>query len=190
MPCENKKIFRKRRSQWKARGDALFKKEEERDVTRVLVSPLCKGEVVYMYILFINLLKPTDSLCFECDIFFSYLFLSLSLCSSGWSCQKAAAAATFCGGFDQKIMKKVKVVVAFSRLRRDRRHKKTFVGEISFSPSSPSTSSSPFVSVPDEDDKDKEEDKKKRSTPSLREHPFLRLFFVFRSFFFRGGEEI
>ena len=190
MPCENKKIFRKRRSLWKARGDALFKKEEERDVTRVLVSPLCKGEVVYTYILFINLLKPTDSLCFECDIFFSYLFLSLSLCSSGWSCPKAAAAATFCGGFDQKIMKKVKVVVAFSRLRRDRRHKKTFVGEISFSPSSPSTSSSPFVSVPDEEDKDKEEDKKKRSTPSLREHPFLRLFFVFRSFFFRGGEEI
>jgi len=97
------------------------------------------------------------------------------------------------GGFDQKIVKKVKVVAFSLHLRRDRRHKKTFqassFGEISFSPSSPS-SSSPFVSVPDEEDKDKEEDKKKRSTPSLREHPFLRLFFVFRSFFFRGGEEI
>ena len=84
MPCENKKIFRKRRSLWKARGDALFKKEEERDVTRVLVSPLCKGEVVYTYILFINLLKPTDSLCFECDIFFHISFFpSLSVLLDG-----------------------------------------------------------------------------------------------------------
>jgi hypothetical protein len=41
-----------------------------------------------------------------------------------------------------------------------------------------------------EEDKDKDEDKKKRSTPSLRVHLFLRLFFVSRSFFFRGGEEI
>ena len=135
-------------------------------MTRVLVSPLCKGEVVYTYILFINLLKPTDSLCFECDIFFSYLFLSLSLCSSGWSCPKAAAAATFCGGFDQKIMKKVKVVVAFSRLRRDRRHKKTFKrrrsGKSLFPHLRPS--SSPFVSFAK---KTKTEKKTKRSAQRL-----------------------
>jgi hypothetical protein len=115
----------------------------------------------------------------------SYLFLSLS---SEWSCQKAAA--TFRLG-DQKIVKKVKVVAFSLHLRRDRRHKKTFqassFGEISFS-----TSPSIIISfcVVCEEDKDREEDKKKRSTPSLREHPFLRLFFVFRSFFFRGGEEI
>jgi hypothetical protein len=116
----------------------------------------------------------------------SYLFLSLS---SEWSCQKAAA--TFRLG-DQKIVKKVKVVAFSLHLRRDRRHKKTFKrrrrvrGNLFF----PISVIIVSFCVVCEEDNDKEEDKKKRSTPSLRVHPFLRLFFVFRSFFFRGGEEI
>ena len=189
MPCENKKSFRKRRSLWKARGDALFKKEEERDVTRVLVSPLCKGEVVYMYILFINLLKPTDSLCFECDIFFSYLFLSLSLCSSGWSCPKAAAAATFCGGFDQKIMKKVKVVVAFSPSTRQATQKNFRRGNLFF----PIISVIIIVSfcVRPRRRRQRQRRRQKEALNSFSQRaPFLSLFFVFCSFFFRGGEEI
>jgi hypothetical protein len=116
----------------------------------------------------------------------SYLFLSLS---SEWSCQKAAA--TFRLG-DQKIVKKVKVVAFSLHLRRDRRHKKTFKrrrrsGKSLF----PHLRRHRLLlRVVCEEDKDKDEDKKKRSTPSLRVHPFLRLFFVSRSFFFRGGEEI
>jgi hypothetical protein len=116
----------------------------------------------------------------------SYLFLSLS---SEWSCQKAAA--TFRLG-DQKIVKKVKVVAFSLHLRRDRRHKKTFKrrrrvrGNLFF----PISVIIVSFCVVCEEDNDKEEDKKKRSTPSLRVHPFLRLFFVSRSFFFRGGEEI
>lgn len=33
MPCENKKIFRKRRSLWKARGDALFIIKKKKNAT-------------------------------------------------------------------------------------------------------------------------------------------------------------
>jgi hypothetical protein len=93
---------------------------------------------------------------------------------------------------DQKIVKKVKVVAFSLHLRRDRRHKKTFKrrrrvrGNLFF----PISVIIVSFCVVCEEDNDKEEDKKKRSTPSLRVHPFLRLFFVSRSFFFRGGEEI
>ena len=148
------------------------KKEEERDVTRVLVSLLCKGEVVYMYIWFINLLKPTDSPCFECDIFF-VLFISLSFpvaLSSvlGWSCQKAAAAATFCGGVwpkNHEKKSKSSLFRAFDETGDTKKLSSVVRGNLFF----------PIISVINisprvvcEEDKDKEEDKKKRSTPSLR----------------------
>lgn len=82
MPCENKKFLgsEDRCGKLEATLYLSHKKEEERDATRVLVSLLCKGEVVYMYIWFINLLKPTfDSppCVLSVDIFYVF-FISLS----------------------------------------------------------------------------------------------------------------